>query len=414
MNPEIKEIMDSLNKTASAIKTELDNVKGDASKQGAEFDTKFGKMTDELTLAHDKLKAIEAKQTAIEAALARSATHDGNKTPEIVAKSKEALNKFLRKGKESIADSGFRHDDDTGLEIRGMQTNLNPDGGYLVMPELADFMVTRAFETSPLRPLCRIVTISGNSIHVPIDDDEAGARWVKEGASGGETTTPKVGLLEIVAHKIEAEPLITIEMAQDSAFDIESWLQEKVSDKFTRTENTAFVAGDGLGKPKGFLDYTAVSVSGAYERGRLERVPLGNASALTADGLIDLQASLKEVYQARATWLMKRASYGKALQLKGADGYYFGQTLIKDGQAQLQLLGKPVVFADDMPAIAANALAVAYGDFAVGYTIVDKVGLNVLIDPYTAKGFRKYYTTKRTGGDVTNYEAIKIGRVAAS
>ena len=413
MTDEIKKLVEDVNKAAAEIKTELDNVKGDASKKGAEFDAKFGKMVDEMTTASDKLRLIEAKQTALEAALARSDMSGKKSEDEIITKSKAALNKFLREGKGALDGTSFKFDNANGIEIRGMSTNVNPDGGYLVIPELADFMVTRAFETSPIRPLARVVTTGSNSIQVPVDDNEAGARWVGEGASGGATDTLQVGRLEISAHKIEAEPFMTTEMTQDPFMDVEAWLREKVADKFARTENTAFVSGDGITKPRGFLSLSAWAAAGTYERNKLEQINLGNASALTADGLIDLQASLKEIYQAGAVFLMKRASYGKALQLKGADGYYFGQTLLKDGQTQLQLLGKPVSFADDIPAIAANALSVVYGNFGVGYTIVDKVGLNVLVDPYTAKGFVKYYSTKRVGGDVTNYEAIKIGKIAS-
>lgn len=413
MTDEIKKLVEDVNKAAAEIKTELDNVKGDASKKGAEFDAKFGKMVDSMTEASDKLKAIEAKQTALEAALARSDMSGKKSEDEIITKSRETLNKFLREGKDALDGTNFKFDKSHGIEIRAMQTNVNTDGGYLVVPELADFMVTRAFETSPMRPISRVVTTGSNSIQVVVDDAEAGARWVGEGASGGETTTPAIGRLEITAHKIEAEPFMTTEMTQDPFVDVEAWLRDKVSDKFARTENSAFVTGDGVAKPQGFLTLAAWAVAGTYERNKLEQINLGNASALTADGLIDLQASLKEIYQSGAVFLMKRASYGKALQLKGADGYYFGQTLIKDGQTQLQLLGKPVNFADDMPSIASNALSVAYGNFGVGYTIVDRVGLNVLVDPYTAKGFVKYYSTKRVGGAVTNYEAIKIGKISA-
>jgi len=161
------------------------------------------------------------------------------------------------------------------------------------------------------------------------------------------------------------------------------------------------------------LSHSAWASAGVYERDKIEQVNLGGASDVTADGLISLQASLVELYQSNATWLMKRSSYGNVLKLKGADHYFFGTTLIKNGQLSLQLLGKPVVFSDDMPAIAGNALSVAYGDFGVGYTIVDRVGVQILKDPYTSKGLVTYYTTARAGGHVTNFQAIKIGKIAA-
>jgi len=152
-----------------------------------------------------------------------------------------------------------------------------------------------------------------------------------------------------------------------------------------------------------------------YTRGEIERVNLGATSfdATAADGLIELHNSLKEPFQPNAVYGMKRASYGEILKVKGADTHYFGATLLRDGQAIPTLLGKRVIFMDDMPAEQSAALAVVYGDFSRGYTIYDRVGLQVLRDPFSKKGFVEYYTTKRTGGDVTNFDALKIGVLSA-
>jgi HK97 family phage major capsid protein len=140
---------------------------------------------------------------------------------------------------------------------------------------------------------------------------------------------------------------------------------------------------------------------------------MGSAAVLNADGLISLQNSLKEEYQAGATFAMKRSTFGAALTLKGNDSYFFSPVLMRDGQSSLQLLGKSVVFMDDMPAVGANALAIAYADFSVAYTIIDRVGIQILRDPFSNKGFITYYTTQRIGGDVTSFDAISIGKVAA-
>ena len=206
---------------------------------------------------------------------------------------------------------------------------------------------------------------------------------------------------------------MTTEMIEDSYLDVEAWLASKVADKFARTQNSAFVTGDGVGKPRGFLTYAAQSTGGTYERGALHQVAMGAAAALTADGLIEVQNALKEDYQAGAVFGMKRATFGAALKLKGNDNYFFSPVMLRDGQASIQLLGKPVVFMDDMPAVAANALSIIYADFRRFYTVLDRVGLQVLRDPYTNKGFVTYYTTQRVGGDVTSFDAAVIGKVAA-
>jgi HK97 family phage major capsid protein len=264
-----------------------------------------------------------------------------------------------------------------------------------------------------MREVSEVITGGAKSIELLIDDDEAVVRRIGEGASGGETDTPDIGLKVIVAHKYEAAPKVTIEMVQDADFDVEGWLGRKVSNKITRTENADFVNGTGVNAARGFLTLPAWASAGVYEREKIEQVNMGAAAALDPDGLIDVQGSLHEAYQPGASWVMHRTTYSKALQLKGADQYHFGPVLLRDGQAQTVLLNKPVRFMADMPTVAANALAVAYGDWRMGYTIYDRVGVIVLRDPYSAHGFITYYTTKRTGGDVTSYDAIKIGKVAA-
>jgi HK97 family phage major capsid protein len=328
---------------------------------------------------------------------------------ELEQKHKDAFRQYMSNG--TLPD-GFKAGSE-GIEVKAMSTDVNPDGGYLVRPELSNTIITRVFETSPLRQVANVERTGAKSIDILIDDQEAAARWVGEGASGGQTDTPQLAQKVIAAHKIEADPRMTTEMIEDSYLDVEAWLAGKVADKFARTQNTAFVLGDGIGKPRGFLTYAAAATAGTYERGAITQINMGSAAALNADGLIEVQNGLKEEYQAGAVFGMKRTTFGAALQLKGNDNYFFSPVLMRDGQASIQLLGKPVVFMDDMPAVAANALSVVYADFGRAYTILDRVGLQVLRDPYTNKGFVTYYTTQRVGGDVTSFDAIVIGKVAA-
>lgn len=401
MDKEVQKLVEEINKSVHELKSEQSSIKGKVDN----FDqAKIDRLADDITKKQEKLQELEQKQAKFEAILNRQDFGKEDKSADMLAEHKSAFDKFMRdtKGKSEIE-----------IFVKSMSTDVKPDGGYLVRPELANFVVDRAFETSPLRMVARVETISSKSLEVLVDDDEAGARWVGEGASGGETDTPSLGLKEIVAHKIEADPKITMEQIQDSYLDVEAWLQGKLVDKFSRTENTAFVTGTGVGKPRGFLTYADYTSADVYERGKIEQFNLGSSSALTPDGLIDLQGLLKEKYQANAVWGMKRSTYTSALKLKGDDNYYFGTEFLKSGVQAPTLLGKRVIFMDDMPAIAGNALSVVYADFSKAYTIVDRVGLQVLKDPYTNKGFMTYYTTKRTGGDVTCFDAIKIGKIAS-
>ena len=395
---EIKGLVEGINSTLMPLRAEVDALKS----RDVLDETKLAKMAEDVTA---KMEALQEKQRKLEAAVSRPGTASGD--AEMHAKHRKAFDMYLRSGD---APEGVKVTAE-GLEVRAMNTNVNPDGGYLVRPELAQFVIDRIFETSPLRQVARVESIGSKSIDVLIDDDEAGARWVNEGPSGGSTTTPQLGQKEITAHKIEADPRITTEQLQDSYLDVEAWLRGKVADRFARQQNTAFVTGNGVGQPRGFLDYPAWANAGVYQRDRIERRNI--AVALNAAAIIQLQGDLKEAYQGSAVWGMKRTTYSQVLTLSGADQFFFSPVLLRDGQAQMTLLGKPVVFMDDMPTVADGNLAIVYADFSRAYTIVDRVGLQVLRDPFSNKGFVTFYTTQRVGGDVTNFDAIKIGVSAA-
>ena len=111
--------------------------------------------------------------------------------------------------------------------------------------------------------------------------------------------------------------------------------------------------------------------------------------------------------------MMKRATLAEVRKLKDGDNNYLWQPDFQMKQGGT-LLGFDVVEAEDMPAITANSLSIAFGDFNKGYQIVDRQGIRILRDSFTAKPYVKFYTTKRVGGDVTNFEAIKLLKFAAS
>lgn len=400
---EIKQMIEGINKPLVALREEVDGLK--AGQKDVLTQEKWDKMSAEIVANMEGVKAAQAK---LEAAMSRPG---GDTDQEADAKSAEQFRDFLAKGRG--LDGVDRGDVKFAIELKSMSTDVAPDGGYLVRPEFVNKTVGRVFETSPMRQVADVISGGAKSIELLIDDDEAAANSVGEGASSGETDTPEVGIKVITAHKYDATPKLTTEMVSDAYFDVESWLSGKVSRKISRKENTDFITGNGVNKARGILTYDAWDSAGVYERGKVEQVNMGAAAALTADGLMDVQGALIEDYQMDASWLMHRTTFTKALQLKGSDNYFFSPVLLRDGQFDLRLLGKPVTFMADMPVVAANALSVAYGNWTDGYTIYDREGIIVLRDPYSSHGFISYYTTKRTGGDVTSYDAFKIGKVAA-
>lgn len=300
--------------------------------------------------------------------------------------------------------------------VKDLVAGSNPNGGYWIRPQRANFMATRIFETSPIRRLANVVSVATDSLEIIIDDNEAtSGGWVGEIAARPKTATPDIGKITIPVHEQYAMPIATQKMLDDAGFDIESWLSGKIIDKMSRTENTAFVRGDGSQKPRGFLSLTAAAAAGTYERGTLGQYTSTGSSALldSATDFKNLQNLVKEAYQNGAVWGMKRATFGSVISLKDTYGQFVFQSRFINEMDQMVLLGKEVVFMDDMDAVAANALAVVYGNFKLGYTIVDRFGFRVIRDDVTNKPYIQFYTTKRVGGDVTNYDCLKIMKVKA-
>jgi HK97 family phage major capsid protein len=291
--------------------------------------------------------------------------------------------------------------------LNEMSVASPPDGGFLVSPDTAGRIVEMLYETSPIRQLASAQPISSDALEGVFDLDEAGAGWVGETAARpGNTATPQVGTWRIPVHEMYAEPNATQKLLDDAQVDIEAWLARKVSGRFARLENTAFVAGNGVLRPRGFLTYPAGVPTAALWQ-VIEQVPSGNANLLTGDGLIDLVGALKDIYQASAVFGMRRATQTAVRKFKDGNGNYLWQPDFAT-RGSATLLGFPIVEMADMPAVGAGALPVVFGDFQAAYQIVDRFGIRVLRDPYTRKGFVKFYTTKRVGGDVLNFEALKL------
>jgi HK97 family phage major capsid protein len=246
-----------------------------------------------------------------------------------------------------------------------------------------------------------------------IDDDEAASGWVGEVEARPVTDTPQIGLLTIPIHEMYAKPEATQNMIDDAGFDIEGWLQAKVSDHFNRTENTSFVTGNGSKKPKGILAYTAATTPNTYQRDRVTQITAtGTAGALDeSNDLIILQNSVLDSYQAGSVFVGNRATFTDIMLMQDGEGQYLmNPMMMKEGTDRV-LLRKPFVIFSDMPDVAAAALPLAYGDFRKSYTIVDRIGIRVLRDPFSHKPYIQFYSTKRVGAAVSNFEGFHILKI---
>ena len=302
------------------------------------------------------------------------------------------------------------------LEQKALSSGSNPDGGFLVPPEIEYKIGERLFNISPMRSLVSIRTISSNIYKKPMMVTGALAGWVGEADARTQTTTPTLDELSFPAMELYAMPAATTLLLEDSAVDIDEWLAQEVDRVFAAQEGAAFVTGDGINKPKGFVSYNAVANS-SWTWGNIGYVASGVAGAFPStapsDVLVDLIFALKAGYRQNAAFVMNRKTQSLIRKFKDTTNNYIWQPPASPS-GRATLMNFPVHDVEDLPDIAANSLSVAFGDFKRGYLIVDRAGVTVLRDPYSAKPYVLFYTTKRVGGGVQDYDAIKLLKFAVS
>ena len=315
-------------------------------------------------------------------------------------------------------DAYVRKGDTARLETKEdkLSAGTDTEGGYLVPEETERRIDSLLADVSPIRRVAAVRQIAGQSFRLPVSRNGFASGWTAEAGARAQTDTADLSLVEFPAMELYAMPAATQSLLDDALIDVEQWVAEEVQHAFAAQEGAAFVAGDGVNKPKGFLSYTKVAEA-AWSWGNIGFVLSGAAGAFAAsdpaDALIDLAYAPRQAYRQNASWVMNRATEAAVRKLKDGEGNYVWQPGAAAGQAAT-LLGYPVVEAEDMPDIAANAFAIAFGDFRRGYLIADRQGIRVLRDPYSNKPYVMFYTTKRVGGGVMNFEAIKLMKFAGA
>lgn len=300
-------------------------------------------------------------------------------------------------------------------ETRDMAAGSDPNGGYFVVNALSNSMTKREFDQSPMRGLARVVTLTaGDTFEEPLDMDEAEATWVGEQTDRPKTDDPEVGKISIPLKEIYALQTASQKVLDVSNQNLGGWLEEKISDKFARSEGLAFVSGNAADRPRGFLALaTDTAVDITRSQAKLQHVISGGATFITADALRNLYWTLRAGHRKNATWLMSSSTANAVDKLKDGNGDYLWRNGMTSG-APPTLLNLPVEFDENMPAVAADAFPIALGDWKKGYIIVDRMGVRFLRDPYTDKPNVLFYAYKRVGGDVANTDAIKLLKIAAS
>lgn len=318
---------------------------------------------------------------------------------------RKAVAAFVRKGDDS--------------ELKAMSVGSDPDGGFIVIPQMADAIMDKLREVSPLGGLARRVTMGpGDSFEEPQEDGDTGAEWTGETSTRSPTTSPTLKMFKVPLEECTATVRVTQKLLDDTGFDLGAWIEGRIADRFARLEGAAFVTGNGALKPRGITTYD-VSTDDDSTRAdnTLEYVASGASGAFAGsepeDKLVDLVYSLRAPYRANASWLMNRATAGLVRKMKDAQDRFLWTDSLAAGEPAM-LLGFPVYLDEEMPTIAANSLSIAFGDFTRGYTVIERPGIKMLRDPFSAKPHVDFYATRRVGGGVADFDAIKLMKFAAS
>lgn len=339
-----------------------------------------------------------------------------NQRPQLGETKRFGLNTLQHK---SAFDGYIRSGETSNLRVmeqKALSVASDPDGGYLVPDETEQAVMSSLKDLSPIRAIAGIRQVSGTVYKKPFSISGPGTGWVGETASRPQTTSPTLAELSFPTMELYAMPAATSTLLDDSAVNIDEWIAEEVRTAFASQETAAFVSGDGTNKPRGFLDYTVVAES-SWSWGNVGYVATGTdgdfASSNESDQLIDLIYTVKSAYRANSRWVMNRGTQSEIRKIKDGDGNYIWQPAAQAGEAP-SLLGYQVTEVEDMPSIASDSLSIAFGDFRAGYLIVDRLGLRVLRDPYSSKPYVLFYTTKRVGGGIQDFDAFKFMKFGTS
>lgn len=321
-----------------------------------------------------------------------------------VSEHEEAFKRFMRKGDENgLAE----------LEQKALNLGSDGDGGYAVPEDLDTNISSLLRNGTPMRQLCRVITVGNEEYKKLFNLNGASSGWVGETAARPETNSPTIAQITPTFGEIYASPAATQKSLDDMFFNAESWLGEEVQLEFSEQENAAYTNGDGVNKPPGLLQATTdVTLDEARAFGTFQHVVSSASGTISPDDIKIFPYKVKAGYRTNGSWMMQGLTLETIMVMKDGNDQYLWRAGLED-EAPMRLIGKRVVENEDMPALAAGANAIAFGDFQRAYTILDRVGTRVLRDPFTNKPYVHFYTTKRVGGMRSDSRSVKFLQPAA-
>jgi HK97 family phage major capsid protein len=357
-------------------------------------------------IRQDVLKKLEDRYDELEAKFSKPTTKTESEEKQESERIAKLWGEFMRKGQS------FQMPTDAPQAFKDITTSPDPAGGYLMPTPTVGRIVSKVYETTPMRQFATVETLVGDTLEGLVDNDEADSGWVSETGTRAVTGTPELGKYKIEAHEQYANARIS-QKGLDDLSNVESWLVGKIGNKFARTENRAYFQGTGVGQPQGICSYaTSATEDDSRAWGIFEHIATAQNGAFPtsnpADTILSLIERLKAAYRPNARFFAPRRVFGLVRKFKTtADAPYLWEPSLQVG-APARLAGYPIIEAEDMPALATGSLSMAFGDMAQTYTIVDRLGMRMLRDPFSAKPYVLFYAVKRTGGGAVNFESLKF------
>ncbi|HHG9064408.1 TPA: phage major capsid protein [Citrobacter freundii] len=395
MSVEVKDV----EQVAQELQAKFDAFKEKNDKRLEAVEQEKGKLAGEVETLNGKLSELDELKSALEEELKQVKRPAGGPQSKAASEHKTAFIGFMRKGK----DDGLRE-----LERKALQVGVDEDGGYAVPEELDRTILNLLKDEVVMRQEATTITVGGANYKKLVNLGGTASGWVGETDSRPETDASKLGQIEPFMGEIYGNPQATQTMLDDAFFNVEDWINSELAIEFAEQEEIAFTSGNGTKKPKGFLAYAStLDPDKTRAFGTLQHILSGAAAGVTADAIIKLVYTLRKVHRNGAKFMMNNNSLFAIRILKDSEGNYLWRPGLELGQPS-SLVGYGVAENEQMPDIAADAKAIAFGNFKRGYTIVDRIGTRILRDPYTKKPFVGFYTTKRTGGMLVDSQAIKL------
>ncbi|ENG2093187.1 TPA: phage major capsid protein [Morganella morganii] len=393
-----------VSEVAKELKSSFEEFQKKNDKRIDAIESEKGKLAESVDTLNGKLSELDELKSSLEAELAAVKRPGGGVANKDVAEHKSAFGLFVRKGK----DDGLAE-----LEQKAMQTGTDPDGGYAVPEELDRNIISALRDEVVMRQECNVVSVGTPSYKRLVNKGGTGSGWVGETDARPETNTSKIGTVEPVWGEIYGNPAATQTMLDDAFFNVEQFITGELAIEFAEQEEAAFTNGDGSKKPKGLLAYGSDDkVDKDRDWGKLQHLLLKKPDELTADEVMQLVYTLRKPYRNGAKFMMNNSTLFKVRTLKDSQGNYLWQPGLQLGQPSA-LLGYGIAENEQFADMAAGAVPLAFGNFKRCYTILDRIGIRMLRDPYTNKPFVHFYTTKRVGSMMVDSNAVKLLKAAA-